>query len=1256
MSGIAWEAYAPRLSVDWIRQEPGRRHRRIHGGLLFLDVSGFTALSEMLASLGRVGAEEITEVIGETFERLLEPGYRDGGSMLKFGGDALLLLFEGDHAGARAARAAMTMMDVLLESNPVVTRAGQIDLGMTVGVHEGDVDLVLAGQQSRELFVLGPAATEVIRVEGSAERGQVLVSRSLAATLDPGVLGAAVGHGIELVGAPSAPEPAGLTAPKPGVPEARELVPADVAAHLESGAVEGEHRTATVAFLHFDGTDEILASEGPEAMAAAVDELVRVVHGACHDAGVCLLASDVDADGGKLIVTAGVPRSRGDDADRLLLALRAIVEAPRRLDVKIGVARGPIFAGAVGPPYRRTFTILGDTVNLAARVMARAEPDEILATAEPINAARTLFELVDREPFLAKGKSLPVRSARIGPEIGIRLRLRPDDHAFVGRHAELEQLERMVAGLATGSGRVAVLSGAAGIGKSRLIDELQHTNPRLAFALAACQEAAQERPFYAVAQFVRTVVGGDRTASDQAVLDAATALLSSGGAFHVGHLPLLGVVLGLDLPETEATRAIAPQFRMPRTRELIAWVLRAATSGPLALVAEDVQWMDPESAAFVSELGPLLSRQPWLLILTSRDPESVPPLSCPPDVARVDFELGDLDADDARALVLQDVEKHRIPMDRVDDIVARSGGNPLFLSEIVAAVSAGADASDELEQVLGQRLDMLSGSDRRILGQAAVLGVEFPPALLASVAGPDAVSEHQLHRLRDFIRPMRSGPLRFNQTLYQEVAYATIPFRRREELHAKAARAIEASDGTEPERVEQLSRHWHLAGEPARAWPYSIAAADHAATRHAPTTAARLYRRALEDGRAAGQPVEELGRAELSLGMVLDRSGSYGAAATVYEEALDHVARSGRPEVHWRLAAATEKLGEYERSLEWLDAAEYPDDESRYRGLVQRALVLNRLGRFVEAREAATEAGQSEDPLTCGRATWALSWAHFGLGEPVAQDVARDAIERLEQVGAIAEAAKALVSLGAALYRAGDWDGAVAAYERSAAHEDRIGDRVNTAIPRLNIAEILSDQGRLDEARPLLESAFRVFSAAHHPAAIGFAAMHLGRLAARMGDHEQAERHLADALATFLEIEAASLAPEARARQAEAALFSGQYQVALDRCEGVLDDPADEALTPMVRRVAACAAWFLGRHDDARRLFDGAKVSAQELGLPYERVLIDAAAALLLASDPPAPEQVGAFGIVDLPRLALGPDGVSVTVGRAGRSARGEFA
>ena len=164
--------YLPRMLRQWLVDSPGTILREIDGTVVFVDISGFTKMSERLARKGKVGAEEVSEVLGAVFSRMLAVAYGNGGSLIKFGGDALLLLFTGDDHQTKGARAAVGMRRTLREIGAIESSSGKITLRMSVGVHSGTFLFFLVGSSHRELIITGPAASETVKMEGTAWAGR----------------------------------------------------------------------------------------------------------------------------------------------------------------------------------------------------------------------------------------------------------------------------------------------------------------------------------------------------------------------------------------------------------------------------------------------------------------------------------------------------------------------------------------------------------------------------------------------------------------------------------------------------------------------------------------------------------------------------------------------------------------------------------------------------------------------------------------------------------------------------------------------------------------------------------------------------------------------------------------------------------------------------------------------------------------------------------------------------------------------------
>ena len=284
---------------------------------------------------------------------------------------------------------------------------------MSQGIHSGDFAMFLLEAGHRELMVTGPGATNDRRVRGGGERrGGPAAAPRPPREVDPAWLGEARPEGSVLRRRTIELEPFLLD--RIGVTTDTELAGFVAEAQREqiAAGVLGEHRQATVAFVKFSHTDADIEHAGPEAFADRLDAFASALTAAADEHGVHWLASDVYPDGGKAILTAGVPSSSGHDEDAMLHTLRALLDARPPLDLHIGVNRGPVFVGDLGSGARRTFTVMGDTVNLAARLMQTAGPGQLIASRA----------MLDDQPesLRAPASGTVLREGQIAADRGVR--------------------------------------------------------------------------------------------------------------------------------------------------------------------------------------------------------------------------------------------------------------------------------------------------------------------------------------------------------------------------------------------------------------------------------------------------------------------------------------------------------------------------------------------------------------------------------------------------------------------------------------------------------------------------------------------------------------------------------------------------------------------------------------------------------------------------------------------------------------------
>ncbi|HUY55123.1 MAG TPA: adenylate/guanylate cyclase domain-containing protein, partial [Candidatus Nanopelagicaceae bacterium] len=247
--------YVPQIALDWVAAGTEELVRVLDGTLAFVDISGFTRLTELLAAQGKAGAEELTGFLDSTFATLLEIAYSNSGQLVKWGGDAVLVWFDGAHHAERAVEAAWRMQRAMRRLGQLRTSRGAVTLRMSVGIHSGSFLFFLVGHRHLELLVTGPGATATARMEALAEAGEIVVSPALADQLTLSVLGPRKRDGFLIASAPRVSRSPESRLAKPAGARAGRCLAAELSTHLLASPVESEHRQVAVAFLEFKGVD-----------------------------------------------------------------------------------------------------------------------------------------------------------------------------------------------------------------------------------------------------------------------------------------------------------------------------------------------------------------------------------------------------------------------------------------------------------------------------------------------------------------------------------------------------------------------------------------------------------------------------------------------------------------------------------------------------------------------------------------------------------------------------------------------------------------------------------------------------------------------------------------------------------------------------------------------------------------------------------------------------------------------------------------
>lgn len=1217
------ERYVPRILAEWELDAPDQRWRRFGGTLCFVDISGFTNLSEKLARRGRIGAEELTGVLNRVFGTMLDLAYDRGGSLLKFGGDALLLLFEGSDHPIQGASAAVEMRAALREATKIPTSVGRIQLKMSVGVHTGEVDVFRAGTSHQELVITGVAATVTTEMEHAADAGEILISPALRDALPPGSAPVAKGPGF-LLRWRRAPVPGTGPVPRRAVGDDTLVagIPVMLRDHLGIGRAESEHRVATIGFVKFNGVDTAIREGGPGAVTEGLHRLVSAVQEAVDAESVTLLATDIDEDGGKVILSAGVPINQDDDEGRMLRAVRRIADAPLPFPLKIGVNRGHVFSGDIGTDFRSTYTVMGDTVNLAARLMAAAPPGAIYVAPGVLDRSHTVFATEALEPFYVKGKDAPVQAYAVGEETGNRTARTDGELPFTGRDFELGIVREALARLPFGAGGAITIIGDTGSGKSRLVEEALAGPEQTRTLIVQAEPYGADNAYWALRDPLRGLLGieGAGQAEMAAKLTESVAALAPE---LVPMTPLIGDVAQIDVPNTPETAAIEPRFRPDRTAAALIQVLEAALPGPLVIVVEDGHWLDEASIGLVMRVAGAAYDRPWSVLITTR-----PGAERLTERPSSTIALGSLPEDASRALAIVATEAAPLRPHELETVVLRAAGNPLFLGEILRLVreTGSVDAlPDSLDAVVGTEIDTLRPLSRRLLRYSSVLGRSFRRVLLDDLLAPEGVvlDAATLRDLARFIEPDGDTRWRFRHSVVQDVAYQGLSYRKRKELHRRAGEVIERLAGKDTDSVaESLSLHYTEAGIHEKAWGYGVVAGDRARAAYANAEAAGHYGRALAEARfVPDAPALERARVWSVLGDVREQAGMYDTAVEAFRTALtllrdapnamraDALLRSAQAKM--RSGRYTSALADLSRGFRLVDPAVGDEDLAAAARLMSfRATVRVYQERYGEAlrcgHQAESLAIASDEREALAQAYGALDWGYHMLGKAGGVDYGPKSLDLYRQLGQPDKAANVMLNLGAWAYYVGQWDEAVEWYLQARDEATRAGNDAAAATAGANIAEVRIGQRRLDEAGEVLAGAVRVLRATGDAYIVLFAEVQTGRLLLAQGDADGASALFGRLRAEALQLGQALTALEVAAHEAMSLSALGNPREALVLLEESERGVGDEAalLHAGVSRARAEALLALGEVEEAGVHVRIGLEAAREHDLAYDETML----------------------------------------------------
>jgi len=1240
-------AYVPGLVVRQVIADPycspAGREERMNAALLFADVSGFTAMSESLARLGKEGAEELTRVLNAYFTTMIDLVQSYGGQVIKFGGDAITCAFIhnpgfSEKTGVlssvlRACACALAMQEKVVEFRAVETRGGVFELRMKIGISAGSVLSLIVGDQQEglEYILAGRPLDRMAEAEHHAAAGEVVIDGEC---IHLGIVVGEEREGFLLVkglrravggdvrrgeeeeevnwGALSEEGTEQVMPTAAVVAQLVPYLPPTVYERIVEGQRQfvGEHRRVVSLFVNFFGLDYDSDLEAGQKLQWYFTVMQEII----HRYGGRLNRVTTGDKGNLLHLIFGAPVTHEDNEVRAVgcaLEMQQRVsrsdELPFVTDQRIGIASGYVFAGNVGSERRREYTVMGDEVNLSARLMQAAGRGEILMDQHTARRVGDEFICQELTPIRVKGKQEPVpvcRAVRVREETKIweeeGARAWRQESPIVGRGQELARIGEIIERAAAGRGQLLVITGEAGVGKSRLLEELIALAQRGMYGLGGdCLSYGSQSPYLPWIDFFTSFFGlgaGEGQKYEDKVRRIERRMVEADPALR-DWVPLMGQLLGLPVPDNELTGSLDAQLRKQRTFDITLTLLRhQARQVPLFLIVfEDVHWIDSISLEMLNYVTRNIADYPVLLVALHRPTVELV------EWKRYDYanwvELTDLPAEDALELVKLKLGITEVPAPLRERVLrGEARVNPFFVEEVVNSLvdrgylvpkegGEGYDLVGDLSQVeipdsvqalVMSRIDRLDESSKLTVKVASVIGRTFKYRTLHSTYPVETTPE----KLRDNLeklsgldltpldRPAPEWEYIFKHIITQEVAYESLLFAHRRELHHRVAEYLERASVDSLEEVyELLAHHYYQSGDQEKSWDYLIKAGDKARDRYANAAAIAHYDRAL----SMGVDGEDVHRVYESLGDVYRLIGQYEKALASYREALER-----RPPTTARIADVRRKIartwelqGRYEEAMHHLDLARTTLGEGRETPEMARIYsdmgwVVMRQGNYGEALRLCAKGLDITELLFHDKKSHrvkaglqhTLGTIYLRMGD-YAQAIAhfQTCIEVRESIGDLYGVSRSYNNLAAVYWGQSDYDLAAQYIRKSLEISQRIGNAYGTAMCYNNLGAVTYTLGDHPHAIEYYHKSLEIRRKIGDLQGIADVYNNLGEVhhTWERGNHQQALHYLQEAVVLFTEIGNKTALIDAHKLLAEVALELNNTDEALEHCQRSLD-------------------------------------------------------------------------------------------------------
>ncbi len=871
---IALESFVPRKLLEL---KPDIHFDSFAGAFMVTDISGFTRMSEALTKIGREGAEELTKMINFYFVSLIDNIYEHGGYIYRFGGDAIYAVFEDKKGTAKQdALNSAGSIQKFIKKHPTIKTSQGMAFGISVHISITYGKLFFQ-DLNNDFFIGGKVGFHAMNILEHAKAGDIVCDSSFgsvkSAVFEKIKPNAYLLKKIKIAEKASGEKiPKSSRDPEPYLPEwLRERI--DLKPLFNEK--DGEHKKVAIGFIHINGID---FDKNLQKAGERLFSLHEYIQGILKDFGGWINKIDLYKDSIRYVILFGFPFSHEDDEVRSVIAALKILKSNKlkNVGVKIGLNTGLAFGVPVGSDRRREYTVMGDTVNLAARIAAAVPYNSMWVSKTLKEKTERVIEYGKKAEKSFKGKKdkhiifEAVSQQAEGSRESLISEWVSQSDKLVGRDKEIKTFLKSRDMAKDGKTRIFGVMGEAGVGKSRFSEEIfKLTKEDFSTYLGSCISYGTSLSYYPFIEIINKIADIQREDTQDKKKEKISALMKKVNKKYTDFLPILGEVLGLDFKETEISKYLDSKMKKENFFMMVGDMMKyIASKKPTMIVFEDIHWIDSLSLELLQYLTRNIKDKKLLFLILFR------PIEKKYEFMEYDnfvlIHLKELSKEDTIELVYNLLSVKKMSDEIKNLIVTKSQGNPFYVEEIIKSMVEQKiilkegkhytfnekikkiNIPDNVEGVIVGRIDRLDLKERDVLQTASVLGREFDEDILRGIYKNNDILDNSLSVLYklDLIRLDESSKRPkyfFKHILTKEVAYDTMSFQKKRELHEMAGSFIEKKykAGIE-EFFGILSYHYYEAKKYEKAMVFSVKAGEKAKNVYANYEAIDFFTRAIE--------------------------------------------------------------------------------------------------------------------------------------------------------------------------------------------------------------------------------------------------------------------------------------------------------------------------------------------------------------------------------------------------------------------------